>query len=160
MINTQTGRMLDEDHRRNLELLERAQRLVGGAPASTPQVQALLGEFARAMLMDIGRHFDFAEQALFPRIAEFGDGAIVALLEEEHASIREVAADVIPLARQVAAGHVDAESWDRLRMLVLELAERQVAHIQKETMALLPMLDDLLDPATDGELALEYAATA
>ena len=42
-------------------------------------------------------------------------------------------------------------------MTTLELVERQVAHIQKETMALLPLLDDLLDAETDGQLALEYA---
>jgi hypothetical protein len=36
----------------------------------------------------------------------------------------------------------------------------QVAHIQKETMALLPMLDDLLDDDSDRELAFAYAADA
>jgi hypothetical protein len=36
--------------------------------------------------------------------------------------------------------------------------ERQVSHIQKETMALLPLLDDLLDEETDRRLAFEYAA--
>ena len=40
----------------------------------------------------------------------------------------------------------------------LEIVERQVAHIQKETMALLPMLDDLLDEETDRELAFAYAS--
>jgi hypothetical protein len=37
------------------------------------------------------------------------------------------------------------------------MVERQVAHIQKETMALLPMLDDLLDDDTDRELSMSYA---
>lgn len=32
-----------------------------------------------------------------------------------------------------------------------------VAHIQKETMGLLPMIEDLLDDDTDRELALAYA---
>ena len=40
----------------------------------------------------------------------------------------------------------------------LELVERQVSHIQKETMALLPLLDDLLDEETDRELAFAYAS--
>jgi len=38
------------------------------------------------------------------------------------------------------------------------MVERQVSHIQKETMALLPMLDDLLDDETDRELSFAYAA--
>lgn len=31
-----------------------------------------------------------------------------------------------------------------------------VSHIQKETMALLPLLEDLLDDETDRELAMAY----
>lgn len=156
-VSTQVGRMLDEEHRANLALLERVQRAASGAPAPSPQLQKLFGEFAQAMQVDIGRHFDFEEQELFPRIAEAGDDAIAQLLREEHESIRDVTAELLPLARQVAAGPIDDEGWDRLRLLTLELVERQVAHIQKETMALLPILEDLLEPAVDGELALEYA---
>ena len=33
-----------------------------------------------------------------------------------------------------------------------------VAHIQKETMALLPLLDDLLDEDSDRELSFAYSA--
>ena len=36
-------------------------------------------------------------------------------------------------------------------------AAREVAHIQKETMALLPMLDDFLDEESDRALAFAYA---
>jgi len=159
-MNTQTGRMLDEEHRSNLALLERMERAIAGAPEATPELRKLLGEFAHSMEVDIGRHFEFEEQQLFPRIEEAGDGSIVALMREEHDAIREVAEELLPLARQVAQGVVDEEAWDRLRLGTLELIERQVSHIQKETMAMLPLLDDLLDPDTDGELALEYAATA
>lgn len=160
MTTTQTGRMLDEDHRRNLEVLERMERAIAGAPEVTPELARLLDEFAQTMEVDIGRHFDFEEQQLFTRLDEAGDGAIAAMMKEEHDAIREVAAELLPLAREVAQGVVDDEAWDRLRLGTLELIERQVAHIQKETMALLPLLQDVLDAQTDGELALEYAATA
>ena len=159
-MTTQTGRMLDEEHRRNLDLLGRMERAIAGAPESTPELRKLLDEFARSMEVDIGRHFEFEEHQLFPRLVEAGDGAIAALMREEHEAIREVAEELLPLAREVARGIVDEEAWDRLRLGTLELIERQVSHIQKETMAVLPLLGDLLDPDTDGELALEYAATA
>jgi len=159
-MTTQTGRMLDEEHRRNLDLLERMERAIAGAPEATPELRKLLGEFARSMEVDIARHFEFEEQQLFPRLAEAGDGAISELMREEHDAIREVAQELLPLAQEVVQGAVDEEAWDRLRLGTLELIERQVSHIQKETMAMLPLLDDLLDPETDGELALEYAATA
>jgi len=159
-MTTQTGRMLDEEHRRNLDLLERMERAIAVAPEATPELRKLFGEFARSMEVDIGRHFEFEEQQLFPRLSEAGDGSIAELMREEHDAIREVAQELLPLAQEVAQGTVDEEAWDRLRLGTLELIERQVSHIQKETMAMLPLLDDLLDPDTDGELALEYAATA
>lgn len=160
MTTTQVGRMLDEEHRTNLDLLSRVEQAIGRAPGLSDELATLLQRFAHAIECDIGRHFQFEEEFLFPRMAEAGDGAMAELMTEEHQSIREVAAELLPLVRAVAAGQVDEESWDRLRMLTLELVERQVSHIQKETMALLPLLDDLLDPNTDGELALEYAAEA
>ena len=48
--------------------------------------------------------------------------------------------------------------WEALKRGVLELVERLVSHIQKEEMALLPLLDDLLDDETDRQLAFAYAA--
>ena len=53
---------------------------------------------------------------------------------------------------------LDAAQAGDFRRLALELVERQVAHIQKESMALLPMLDDLLDDETDR--ALSFACTS
>lgn len=160
MFSTQVARMLDEEHRAMLSLLERVERSLGGAPAANPELVALVTQFAHAMAHDIGRHFDFEERTLFPRMADAGDAAMAELMTEEHRSIREVAGELIPMAQGVAAGRIDEESWDRLRLLTLELIDRQVSHIQKETMSLLPLLDDALDPETDGELALAYAAEA
>ena len=91
-------------------------------------------------------------------MAEAGDGDMAALLLEEHAAIRAVAAELLPLARAAAAGTLDDAGWDALKRGALEMVERQVAHIQKETMALLPLLDDLLDDESDRELAFAYAA--
>jgi len=161
---TQVSRVLDDEHRANLELLARVEHAFSRPPAPgdgvDSQLAQLAGAFGRYLAQDIGRHFEFEEQQLFPRLAEAGDGSIAALMREEHEAIREVAGELLPLAREAAQGVVDEEAWDRLRLGTLELIERQVSHIQKETMAVLPLLDDLLDPDTDGELALEYAATA
>ena len=113
---------------------------------------------ARNLEQDIGRHFSFEEQELFPRMSEAGDGEIAMLLTEEHEAIREVAEELLPLTRDAAAGSLDGAGWDALKRGALELVERQVAHIQKEEMALLPLLDDLLDDETDRQLAFDYAA--
>jgi hemerythrin-like domain-containing protein len=91
-------------------------------------------------------------------MADAGDGDLAALLAEEHETIRAVAAELLPLARAAAAGTLDPAGWDALKRAALEMVERMVAHIQKETMALLPLVDDLLDEDTDRDLAFAYAS--
>jgi hemerythrin-like domain-containing protein len=159
MSSSQVSRILDEEHRNNIALLGKVEQALGRAPRFEAGVAGLIGQFVRALEHDVDRHFRFEEEQLFPRMADAGDGGMAALLTEEHAAIREVAAELLPLARMAAAGAIDEANWSALRRNALELVERQVAHIQKETMALLPLLDDLLDEADDRELAFAYAAT-
>ena len=79
-------------------------------------------------------------------------------LVEEHDAIRACASEVLPLAQAAAAGTLDDAGWTTLKRGALEMVERQVAHIQKETMALLPLLEDLLDDDADRDLSFAYAA--
>lgn len=154
----QVCRVLDEEHRSNLDLLGRVEQALGRATRHDPALAGLLGQFARAVEQDIERHFRFEEESLFPLMADAGDGDMAGLLLEEHQAIREVAAELLPLAHAAADGAIDDAGWTALRRNALELVERQVAHIQKETMALLPLLGDLLDEETDRELAFGYAS--
>jgi hypothetical protein len=52
----------------------------------------------------------------------------------------------------------DDPANSEVRILGLELAERLVAHVQKEEMSLLPSLEDLVDETADGELSTAYAS--
>jgi hemerythrin-like domain-containing protein len=154
-FSRQVSQALDDEHRSNLELLGRAERVF--ARADDPEASQLAGRLVRHLEHEIGRHFGFEEDELFPRMADAGDGDLAAMLCEEHDTIRAVAEELLPLARAAAAGPLSAGDAGTLRRLVLEIVERQVAHIQKETMALLPLLDDLLDEDVDRELAFAYA---
>jgi hemerythrin-like domain-containing protein len=158
----QVSRALDDEHRANLDLLGRVEQALARASRSggtlDPELRRLAESFARHLEHEIVRHFDFEEAQLFPRLEEVGEGDIAGLLHEEHRAIREVAVELMPLAKAAAAGTLDREGFEALKRGALELIERQVAHIQKETMALLPMLDDLLDADSDRELAFSYAA--
>lgn len=154
----QTAGLLHEEHRANLGLLGRVESVLGRSARRDPDTPRLMTELARQLEQDTGRHFDFEERELFSRLAEAGEGDIAALLTEEHEAIREVAAELLPRVRALAAGTLADADWEPLRQGAMELIERQVAHIQKEEMALLPMLSDLLDDETDGQLALAYAS--
>lgn len=154
---------LDTEHRNSLALFGRVEQAFARASragaTADPEFARLAAAFARLIDEEVARHFDFEEHELFPRMVEAGEGDIAALLTEEHDAIREVGAEVLPLARAAAAGQIGEAEFDALRRGALEMVERQVAHIQKETMALLPLLDDLLDDDTDRELAFAYAAS-
>jgi hemerythrin-like domain-containing protein len=158
----QVSHALDEEHRTNLDLLGKIEQAFARAPRSgaskDPELAKVAASFVRHLEQDVNRHFDFEEQELFTRLADAGEGDIAELLAEEHAAIRAVAEEMLPLARAAAAGSLGDDGWNTLKVGALEMVERQVSHIQKETMALLPMLDDLLDDDTDRELAFAYAA--
>ena len=131
-------------------------RLEQALAARTPEAElmALLRNCSAALADEVTRHFEFEESELFPRLAEAGEGDIARLLAQEHESIRTAARELREL---LAGGAPDAVQWQKLRALGSELAERLVAHVQKEEMALLPALEDLLDEETDRELCLAYA---
>ena len=150
----QIARRLHEEHAATLELWSRVEQTIGKRGA---ELEALIGRAAAALADDVARHFGFEETELFPRLTEAGEGDIAELLREEHGVIRGAAAQFDALARQLRAGELDDAGWQRLRVTALELAERLVSHVQKEEMSLLPALEDLLDEATDAELALAYA---
>jgi iron-sulfur cluster repair protein YtfE (RIC family) len=146
-FNRHISRRLHEEHAATLALWGRVeQTLAAGKPDP-----ALLRQAATMLAEEITRHFEFEEAQLFPRLAAAGEGDISALLLDEHAAIRTAARGYTALVKQDAADPA-------LRPLALELAERLVSHVQKEEMALLPALDELLDEETDHELNAAYAA--
>ena len=149
---------LHREHFESLGLLERVEAAL--AKAKTPPAAGdgawvrLMGELEANLANDIGRHFAFEEEALFPLVG--GDQDIAGLLAEEHAAIRALAKRIMPLLRPGGA----AQNWAGFREMALELVERQVSHIQKEEMSLLPVLEDVLEAEQDAELLNRYLAAA
>ena len=158
----QVSNVLHDEHQANLALLGRVERSFMRAPRAgavrDAELARLAGNFARHIEQDIGRHFDFEERELFPRLVESGAGDLAGLLAEEHVAIRAVAGEILPLARSAAAETLDDAGWDALKRGALEMVERLVSHIDKETAALLPALDNLLDEDIDRELAFAYVS--
>ena len=163
LFRRHTARTLHDEHRQQLSLLGRVEealvRLPRAADRGAGELQALLASLARQNDADTVRHFDFEERELFPRLDAAGAGDIAALLTEEHAAMRDVGAELAPLLDAARRGTLADDGWQSLRQAALELVERQVAHIQKEEMALLPTLDELLDDDDDAQLAMAYASS-
>ena len=155
-FNRQVPQALDDEHRSSLQLLDRLEHtLARGREAELP---ALARPLLRQIDAEVVRHFGFEEDELFPRLREAGDGDIATLLAQEHADIRELCGEIRPLALALAERGLAETELATFRRLALELIERMVSHIQKETMGLLPLLEDLLDDETDRQLAFAYVS--
>jgi hemerythrin-like domain-containing protein len=152
---------LHDEHAATMALLERIAHLLGRYPRGNPPdpndraVARLLTEISPAIEADIERHFAFEENRLFPYLDAAGASAIGAHLTEEHKAIRPLGLRLAALSRAATAGF-DAASWDEFRKVGQELCDRLLAHAQKENMALLPLLEETMDAATEAELYDEY----
>lgn len=157
---------LHEEHCATIALMERLEKLlVKHRPDNPPDakgqdVARLLADVSTGVAQEVNRHFDFEENELFSYLGALGDDAIGAHLTQEHAAMRPLGAQVAALAREAAADGFDAARWAMFRRLGQELCERMLSHVQKEEMALLPILEDAMDPDTEARLYQEYSDSA
>ena len=70
----QVSRALDDEHRANIALFERVERALAKSSPDPGEVAQLAGALCRQIEQDVGRHFDFEERELFPRMTDAGDG--------------------------------------------------------------------------------------
>jgi hemerythrin-like domain-containing protein len=146
--------MLHDEHMASVTMLNDLETLLATSGRTAPDtssatVAATLAGIAEAIEGEVTSHFAFEEEQLFTRLAEFGDAAIGEHLSEEHRAILPLGEGLAQMARSAMAAGFTPESWDGFRLGAAELIERMLDHIQKEEMALLPILDDVLDAETD-----------
>ncbi len=157
---------LHEEHRATIALMERLEQLFarhrrGGPPdVADRAIAGLLFDLSTGVEAEVERHFSFEEQHLFPHLEAVGDAAIGAHLTDEHAAIRPIGVEIAKLSRAASANGFDEATWSEFRRLGQELCERMLAHVQKEEMALLPLLDETMDADTEARLLQDYLESA
>ena len=159
-----TAQLLHEDHQQTVVVIEALDQLIARARKKAPDigdpaVSKTLAQATGTIEEEISRHFAFEEDELFTRLEEMGDVSIGEHLRGEHRALLPLGQAVGEMARKALDSGFTDESWARFRDIAGELIERMFAHIQKEEMALLPALEDLLDAETDMELSTAYADT-
>jgi hemerythrin-like domain-containing protein len=166
MFTNRISQTLHEEHCATVALMERLEQLLarhrrGGAPdTGDPGLARLLLDLSTGVEAEVQRHFDFEEHRLFPILQEIGDQAIAAHLTDEHRAMRPIGVEVAKLARGAADSGFEQATWEEFRRLGQELCDRMLAHVQKEEMALLPILEDSMDAETEARLLDEYLETA
>lgn len=159
------SQLLHDEHRATIALMERLEQALarhrGTAPdRSNAAVAQLLGDLSTGLEAEVQRHFDFEENQLFPYLEAAGDEAIGAHLTSEHHAMRPLGLRLAELARSAAAEGFDQARWDEFRRLGNELCDRMLSHVQKEEMALLPLLDEVMDGEAEARLYEDYTGNA
>jgi hemerythrin-like domain-containing protein len=154
--------VLHEEHRATIALMERLEQLImrfrKGAPPDVKDsaVATLLSDLSTGVTHEVRRHFNFEEAELFRYLADVGDQVICEHLTEEHTAMRPLGVVLAALAQEARAQGFDAARWEEFRRTGQELCDRMLAHVQKEEMALLPLLDENMDAEKETELLEKY----
>ena len=165
-FTNRVSQQLHDEHRATVALMERLEQMIARHRRSGPPavdgaaVKQLLTDLVSGVQGEIERHFSFEEDQLFTYLTEIGDEAIGAHLTEEHRAIRPIGSRIAMLARDAAAHGFDETKWSEFCRLGQELSERLLMHVQKEEMALLPLLEADMDADTEDRLYREYVEIA
>jgi len=157
---------LHDEHRATIGLMERLEGMIArsrrgsGPDVGDATVRQLLSDLGTGVAAEVERHFTFEEEHLFTYLSAIGDAAIGMHLTGEHSSIRPLGMRLAALAREAAASGFEQEKWEEFCRVGRELCDRIVTHVQKEEMALLPLLEENMDSDSEIRLYEEYTATA
>jgi len=153
---------LHDEHAATVALMERlAQMLARGRRGGPPDkavgnVVRLLSDLSTGLEAEVERHFAFEEDHIFTFLEAIGEAGIGEHLTSEHAAIRPIGTRVATIARAAAINGFAPAEWEEFKRLAQDLSDRMLTHVQKEEMALLPVIEENMDPETEARLYQEY----
>lgn len=156
---------LHEEHGATVALMERLEQMLARGRRGPPDradgnVARLLSELAAGMEAEIERHFAFEEEHIFTYLEAVGDTGIGEHLTSEHAAMRPIGKRVAEMARAAAANGFTPTEWEEFKPLARDLGDLMLAHVQKEEMALLPVIEENMDAETEERLYQAYVQHA
>ena len=157
-LNTRVATQLHEEHVAVIALMDKLEEFVGRdrPDLADSQVSNFLGDLKVVIEGEVTNHFKFEEDDLFPILNNEGDGDMADLLLEEHDVILPLGLELVAAIQDVGAEGFTTESWQSFKQFGAEFSDRLRDHASKEEMGLVPLIDDLLEPAADNELAAKY----
>lgn len=153
---------LHDEHGATVALMERLEQLLArgrraGPPDRSDRTAArLLADLSTGLEAEVDRHFTFEEDHLFNYLEAVGDVGICEHLVAEHKTMRPLGMQVAALARAALTNGFTPEAWEEFARAGQELGDLMLAHVQKEEMALLPVLEENMDSETEARLYEEY----
>ena len=152
---------LHQEHASVLDLLDRVTQAVARHRDSIPDAKdpfmaKLMSDLAAELPGEVDRHFTFEEEELFSYLREAGNEGIGRVLTNEHSIIRPIGAELCKVIAEVRVKGFDNKSWAAFRKHGQDLAMSLGPHAQKEDMALLPMLEQVMDADKEAQLYAQY----
>ncbi|MBI3704461.1 MAG: hemerythrin domain-containing protein [Rhizobiales bacterium] len=152
---------LFEEHAAVQALLQRIEQTIAKhrndvPDAKDPLLAKLMTDLASELPGEVERHFAFEEAELFSFLATAGNVGIGNHLTYEHGVIRPIGLALVKLIGEARAQGFDAARWAEFRKLGQQLSMSLGPHAHKEDMALLPMLEDMMDAEKEAELYEKY----
>lgn len=161
----QIAGLLHDEHVETIAVLEQFESVLHArrkesAPdvSNDPELAQIMRRLRNMAESDLPTHFAFEEVELFPRLAEFGDGAMGELLAEEHKALTATINGLAEIGTRALDHGMDAGDWETFKRLGNDFLETMTGHIQKEEMGLLAALEAMLDGDGDRQLAEAYMA--
>lgn len=156
---------LHEEHASVLDLLGRLMQAItrhrNEVPdAKDPFLAKLMSDLAADLPGEVDRHFTFEEDELFSYLREAGNAGIGNQLTYEHTIIRPIGAELCKVIAEARVKGFDQARWQDFCRLGHQLVDYLSPHAQKEDMALLPMLEQVMDADKEARLYALYVETA
>ena len=161
MFQNRVCQKLHEEHAAVQDLLQRLEQAIAQhrndvPDAKDPTLTRVMTDLANELPGEVDRHFTFEEDELFSFLAAAGNEGIGNHLTYEHGIIRPIGAALVKLIGEARAQGFDSARWTEFRKLGHQLSMSLGPHAHKEDMALLPMLDDMMDADKEAQLYDKY----
>lgn len=159
--SSKLGQLLHEEHFHIVMLFCDLENRVGGTAGKKPLDPA--NDDDRGQLADlisaldgVVRHNAFEEKELFPLLCTSGAADLAEMLVDEHMVMVPLVQRLRRLAGELLEGGVDAGKWRQFCQAASEFTAQILAHLQKEELGVVQVIDSLLDHREADALAHRY----
>lgn len=155
-------RLLIQEHEALMTVMERLIGIVrntrqsGYSAVVGDDIKAVLSLLPHFVRSEIGPHFAFEEDHLFPLIDARSGSEHVRVLLDDHRQVRPLGFRLLMLVELIENEGFNEKSWEEFHNVAIDFATRICNHARFENAVTIPLVNDALDEETDRKLVEFY----